>query len=76
MNDQLTGLVRMFLVFLGSWIVQSGWIDAAMWDTVVGSLVALIGVAWSIYNKVGTTRVPVETLTQKQTIITGVSPKV
>jgi hypothetical protein len=75
MNDQLLGLIRMGLVFLGGIIVQAGWLGQGDWDAVVGVLVSAIGVGWSIYNKIGTARVPTETLTVKQTQITGVSPK-
>jgi hypothetical protein len=74
MNDQLLGLVRMGLVFVGALIVQAGWIGQGDWDAIVGVLVSAVGVGWSIYNKWGTARVPVDTLTTKQVQITGVEP--
>jgi hypothetical protein len=76
MNDQVMGLIRMGLVFLGAFVVQAGWLDQGGLDALIGSLISLIGVVWSIYNKWGTARVPVDTLTTKQTAITGVQPKV
>lgn len=74
MNDQLLGLIRMGLVFFGGIIVQAGWLGQADWDLVVGSLVSLIGVGWSVWTKINTVRVPTDTLTQKQVNITGVEP--
>ena len=72
MSEHITSLIRYALVFVGSWIVQQGWVDNGAWEQVMGAILTLVGVGWSIYLKVGTARVPVETLTKTQTAVTGI----
>jgi hypothetical protein len=76
MNQQLVSLLRYGLMIIGTWLASSGTITEGDWESVSGALLTLISVGWAVWAKVGTTRVPVDTLTTKQTAITGVSPKV
>ena len=49
--EMIRGVVRHILTFGGGFLVTNGVADAAQVETAVGALVALIGVAWSIYRK-------------------------
>lgn len=75
MNDQLISVIRYGLAFAGGLIANMGWASNDEWTAISGALLTLISVGWSVYAKIGTARVPVQTLTQKQVAITGVEPK-
>jgi len=49
--ETVMGFVRHLLTFGGGFLVTKGYLDSAGLETVVGSLVALIGVAWSAWVK-------------------------
>lgn len=74
MNDQLMSIFRYGLMILGTWIASSGAVSDSEWASISGALLTLISVGWGVWAKVGTTKVPSETLTQKQVQITGVEP--
>jgi hypothetical protein len=46
--DQIAGLLRNLLTFVGGYVVARGWINAEQLSTIVGALVGLAGVGWSI----------------------------
>ena len=50
-KDMVLGLVRHILTFGGGLLVTKGAIDAPGLDTLVGAIVTIIGVAWSIWAK-------------------------
>jgi hypothetical protein len=50
-RDVILGLVRHVLTIGGGFLVAKGTIDAPGLDTAVGALIAIIGVAWSIFDK-------------------------
>ena len=60
-NDQikatLLGLVRHFLTVAGGGLVANGYLGNDDLSTVVGAAVAVIGVAWSAYDKHSTAKV-------------------
>lgn len=45
--EQVSGLVRHLLTFLGGWLIAKGWGDASAWDAIGGGIAALIGIIWS-----------------------------
>lgn len=49
--DDIQGLVRHALTSAGGALVAQGYLGSDDLNTAVGALVALIGVAWSIWNK-------------------------
>ncbi len=74
MNEQLLSVFRYGLAFVGGLLANSGWISGDDWTAVSGALLTLVSVGWSIWLKINTARVPVNTLTSKQVEITGKSP--
>jgi hypothetical protein len=46
-SDQIGGLVRTVLVFLGGIIVSKGWIPVQSMNEIVGGLVGIIVAVWS-----------------------------
>lgn len=53
MKEAILGVVRHGLTAAGGGLVASGVLDAAAAQTAVGAIVALIGVAWSVWEKRG-----------------------
>lgn len=47
----INGLIRHALTAGGGILVAKGYLDAGQMDLIVGSLVTLIGVGWSIWAK-------------------------
>jgi hypothetical protein len=45
------GLVRHLMTAGGGFLVAKGYVDASMWAEIVGAVVAIVGVAWSLFNK-------------------------
>lgn len=50
-KDMALGLTRHVLTAGGGFVIGKGWIDAASFEAVVGALVTLAGVGWSVYEK-------------------------
>ena len=50
-QDEILGIIRHLLTALGGVLVTKGYVDGAGLDTIVGALVAVAGVAWSVYQK-------------------------
>jgi hypothetical protein len=50
-KEQLTGVVRHSLTFIGGLLVMHGYGDPDSWLAVVGSGVTLVGTLWSIFSK-------------------------
>ncbi len=50
-RDVILGLVRHVLTIGGGFLIAKGVVDAPGLDTVVGALVTIIGVVWSIFDK-------------------------
>lgn len=50
-REQVLGIVRHILTFAGGLVVAKGMVDAAMVETIVGSVATLIGAVWSIVAK-------------------------
>lgn len=55
--EVLGGIVRHVLTGIGGYFVASGTIDAGTMEIAVGAIVALVGVAWSIWTKAREARV-------------------
>jgi hypothetical protein len=51
MKDQVLGLVRHALTFVGGIIVTKGLIDENLSAEVIGGIMTLVGAAWSIFSK-------------------------
>jgi len=51
MNKELEGLIRHALTTLGGGLATHGWLAASSVEPVVGSIMVLAGVVWSVYNK-------------------------
>lgn len=50
-SEIIKSAARHVLTFGGGYLVQSGLLDGGQLELVVGSLTAIIGVAWSVYEK-------------------------
>lgn len=50
-KDVILGLVRHFLTIAGGVLVTKGNLDVTDADTLVGSVIAIAGVIWSIVSK-------------------------
>jgi hypothetical protein len=50
-REQVLGIVRHSLTFLGGLVVAKGYTDDATVTQVIGSVVTLIGAIWSIVTK-------------------------
>jgi hypothetical protein len=51
MKDQLLGLIRHALTFVGGIIVAKGLVDESLSEEVIGGVMTLVGAVWSIVNK-------------------------
>ena len=55
MSAIIGSLIRKGLVFVGGWVVSKGWMtpdeSSQTIQIVVGAIVALIPVAWSMFNR-------------------------
>jgi hypothetical protein len=49
--EKTLGIIRHTLTFAGGFFVTSGYITESLLSTGIGSLVALIGVVWSVIDK-------------------------
>lgn len=59
-KELVLGVVRHVLTVLGGGLVTQGYLDASELSTGVGAVLALIGIAWSIWDKTRTKKLTVE----------------
>lgn len=50
-KDQVLGIIRHTLTFVGGFLVMKGLTDEAMVTEIVGGVVAIVGSIWSIVAK-------------------------
>lgn len=50
-KEELLGIVRHGLTFLGGIIITGGLIDSGLWAELSGGVLTLAGVVWSIIDK-------------------------
>jgi len=50
-KNQLLGIVRHALTFIGGMLIMKGTIDATEWAELSGSAIAVVGGIWSIIDK-------------------------
>ena len=50
-TDSILGLIRHILTFGGGYAVANGLADEATIEQLVGALVTIIGIVWSVKNK-------------------------
>ena len=50
MNEIYKSLIRHALTVLGGAIVTKGYIDASGMEEIIGSVMAIVGVVWSVYK--------------------------
>jgi hypothetical protein len=51
MKDQILGLIRHALTFVGGIIVAKGLVDGALSTEIIGAVMTLVGAGWSIASK-------------------------
>ncbi len=50
-KDQILGVVRHTLTFLGGFLVVKGYLDESLLNELIGGAIALAGTIWSIIDK-------------------------
>lgn len=50
-KEKFEGLTRHILTFAGGFIVAKGWVSEDVFAEIVGVLVSIVGIVWSIKNK-------------------------
>jgi hypothetical protein len=50
-KDQILGVVRHTLTFLGGFLVVKGYLDESLLNELIGGTIALAGTIWSIIDK-------------------------
>ena len=50
-KDQVLGIIRHTLTFVGGFLVMKGLVEESMVTEIVGGVVALVGSVWSIVAK-------------------------
>jgi len=50
-KEQLLGIVRHGLTFVGGLLVTKGLMDAGMAEQVMGAILSLVGAVWSVTSK-------------------------
>lgn len=51
MKDQVLGLIRHALTFVGGVIVAKGLVDDVMFQEILGGVMTLVGAIWSVASK-------------------------
>ena len=51
MKDQVLGLIRHALTFIGGAIVAKGLVDDVMFQEILGGVMTLVGAIWSVASK-------------------------
>jgi len=55
-DSTIRGLLRHFGTIIGAYLVHKGWIDGGDVEAVIGALIALGSIGWSVWNKRQTTK--------------------
>jgi hypothetical protein len=50
-KDQVLGIIRHTLTFVGGFLVMKGMVDESLVTEIVGGVVAVVGSVWSIFAK-------------------------
>ena len=50
-KDQIFGIIRHTLTFVGGFLVMKGLVDEAVVSEIVGGVMTLAGTVWSIFEK-------------------------
>ena len=50
-KEQVLGIARHTLTFVGGVLVMKGIVDESMWSELTGGLLTSVGAIWSILNK-------------------------
>lgn len=50
-KEELLGIVRHGLTFVGGLVITGGLIDSGLWAELTGGVLTLAGVVWSIIDK-------------------------
>lgn len=51
MKDQVLGLIRHALTFVGGVIVAKGLVDEVLFQEILGGVMTLVGAVWSVASK-------------------------
>lgn len=51
MKDQVLGLIRHALTFVGGVIVAKGLVDEVLFQEILGGVMTLVGAIWSVASK-------------------------
>ena len=51
MKDQVLGLIRHGLTFIGGVIVAKGLVDEVLFQEILGGVMTLVGAVWSVASK-------------------------
>ena len=51
MKDQILGLVRHALTFVGGIIVAKGLVDDVLFQEILGGILTIVGSVWSVVSK-------------------------
>jgi len=51
MKDQILGLIRHALTFVGGLIVAKGLVDDVLFQEIAGGVMTLVGAIWSVASK-------------------------
>lgn len=47
----ILGLIRHSLTYGGGLLTAQGWGNASDWDQVIGAILTIVGIGWSIWDK-------------------------
>jgi hypothetical protein len=50
-KDQLLGILRHVLTFVGGILVLQGWVDEGLLQETIGAVATLVGTVWSVIEK-------------------------
>lgn len=50
-QEQVLGLVRHALTFIGGLLITKGFVDEGIWSELSGAVMTLIGGVWSVLSK-------------------------
>jgi hypothetical protein len=48
MNEKILSTIRHILTFAGGYVVAKGWIDTPGMESLIGGVMAAVGLVWSI----------------------------
>lgn len=51
MSEQVKGLIRHVLTFVGGIVIAKGWIDASTSAELIGIIMSVVGTIWSVASK-------------------------